>query len=579
VSEGIEFILELQAKLEGATKMAQALSNVERVMGRTDHAMTRLEVHGGGVLHHLTDWFKDFGKAASSSFTGMFTAEAAWDTLKEGVHLLKELVGEMFEAAAEGERTRMAFENMLGPEAGRQLLGNLDRFSGASEFGRSTVKGFAQELLDAGYSGQNLSLALSAVSDVAARSSNKMAGAQNALAALSRIMLTGTMDARALRMLRLAPKTVFAQMSRDFGLGLGELKKRLQSGKLRPEEVANSVFRALAAKGGGVLGRAGADMADSFGARWEKLKGALPAIFEHLEEAPGFKGFSDAVQSLVDDLSPEGTAGKQILAGLGNAFNQVGETVKSIDWVTGINTFVEVGGATIKVVGDIGSAFGTVLGIVKSTGDQVEDFLESLITLGHLTDKLGLTSIGDRESRQRAAINAEYAASPSAIAARAKHAVMGQRVRALRATVAMGDVTQLFPGLDQGLRLAAAVGPAGEAGKAVGKAAGEGIATGAQQGLGVHSPSAHFRWLGEMSARGFQDGLEMTPPSASARGLTGGGIELPASRGPVSISAPVTVHVAGSEASAEDIAEAVRAEVASAILGTLEQLGFVVGSA
>src|SRR2546421_9782969 len=104
--------------------MTRALTGVEKAVERTDRKIKTLE-HDGSILGN---WFRDFGKSAAESFTGLLAAEAVWDSFKEGASIVKELVSTMFEAAAAGERTKLAFGNMLGEEEGERLLGHPDRF-------------------------------------------------------------------------------------------------------------------------------------------------------------------------------------------------------------------------------------------------------------------------------------------------------------------------------------------------------------------------------------------------------------------------------------------------------------------
>jgi tape measure domain-containing protein len=544
MADGINFLLELQAKLEGATDMVRALTKIDRAAGKTHEALGKVEHKGEAVTHRMGGWFKELGHEVVKTFTGFLAAEAVWDSMKEGVHLIKDLAGEMINAAASAERTSLAFGNMLGPEEGETVLKNLERFSKASEFTDGPVKAFGQNLLDAGFAGDSLNLAMAAVTDVAARSPNKMEGAANAVQALSRAMLSGTLDARSLRSLKLSPKAVFAQMGKDLGIGAKQVEKNLQAGKIKIEDVVNSLFKAIAAKGGGVLGKTGADMADSFGARWEKFKNIPEQLFEGTANSPGLKALGDSLERLTKMFSPDSALGKSIVTGLAGGLNAFADALKRIDPVKLSDTLIKL--------------FSQLPGLIQTTLTVTEKFVSAVAWVYARTipgqivaAKLrGPKVVEDRPTMHDTALNA---LGPSGEAS-GKNFIRG-----------------IFK--DQGSGVA-------DAGSKVGEQFGGAVVAGAKEGLGAHSPSQEFAKLGRMSAEGYAQGLEMSPPSIGARSFldgvsapTGGG-----ARGPISVTAPVTIHIAGTDASPGDIAEAVRLEVPAQIIAALEQLGLAGGT-
>jgi tape measure domain-containing protein len=535
----IDFVLNLDAKLGGAADMSRALGKVDHAIEHTDGLFRRLEHNARHELHHIGDWFSELGTEATKSFTGMLAADAVWDSLKEGAHFIEEIVGEMINAGAEAQRTEMAFSNMLGPEEGEVLIGNLERFSRASEFLPKALKPMAMQLTDAGFSGEQLGLALSAVSDIAARSPNKMEGAANAVSGLSRAMLTGTLDARTLRMMRLSPRAVFKQMADDLGLGVKEVQKRLEQGKVKIDDVVNSLFKAIAAKGSGVLGKTGAEMADSFAAKWEKFKAIPEQLFEGTSKSPGLTTLGDSLDRVTKMFAPDTDLGKGIVKGLSGALNAFADAMTRIDPEKLSNTLIRL---FEKLPGLISNTITVVEKLVSGIAFIYEHTLPGQI----IKDKYFTSHTGmDRDLSRKIGQN-----------------VLDQPRE--------GGGPPLLPPAQQ---------MSGE-GYIRGQLFGEGVVKGAKEGLDAHSPSREFEELGRMSAKGYQQGLEMPPPSLAARTFLGGvsAPEAGGGRGPVSVTAPITVNVGGSQASPAEIAEAVRAEASRGILAALEEMGLAGGT-
>ncbi len=551
MAAGIEFLLELEAKLDGAVGMVKALKHVETAASKADAALKKSEKGAGGVLRKVGGWFRDFNKDAAKGFSGMFAANAVWDTLKGGalgaVHLMRSLGEELLHAAAEAERTRISFENMLGVDVADNLLGNLDRVAKSTEFTDGSLKGFTQTLIDAGFAGDDLNRALAATIDTAARSPNKMAGAQAAITGLERIMLTGSFDARSLRSMKLSPKAVFEQMSKDLGMSVKQVEKQMGAGKLKQADVLNSVFKAIAAKGGGTLGSAGAAMANTMGARLEKIKDILPNLFEELEKGPGFAKVSGFMGKLVAAFDPGSETGKKIIGGLGSILDHFGTLLAGVDldlWAGRLLTAMDY--------------FKSALTIGQSIGSTVIGFFSELAKLGEMIGDFAFGTVQAYESLVQFGDDAiEWIGN------------LGPRL--LEGALNAGRA--VWQGLKEGI--SSGVTSVGEAITGLGDSA-----IGGLRGLlGIHSPSAEFEYLGEMSAAGYAKGLEVRPPALAVGGFMDGAAAGGGGGGAVTVNAPVTVHVAGSNASASEIAEAVRMEVSSSILGALEQLGLSRGAA
>lgn len=393
--EGIEFLLELNAKLDGATKMVRELNRVEAALGHGDKAFKRMEEHGGGALHKLGDWFRELGGEATHTFTSMFAAQAVWDTMKEGVHEIKAMAVEMLEVAGHAERTRMAFENMLGVEPGHEMLEYLERVSKSTEFGVESVKQYGQELLEAGFDAGNLDRALASVADVASRSPDKMAGAGGAVAALSRAMLSGTIDARSLRRIKLAPGAFYKQMAGDLGISTKEVQKQLAAGKISKENLINSIFKALAIKGGGTLGAAGAKMSEGFEARWLKFREIGEEIFKGLADSPGLVKLGEVMQGITEIFDPKSPGGRSIIRGISETMTKVAEALGAVDWSSvgeGIIGSAKQAFAVIEAAAKVG---GSMVSALDSVWNASQEASRAVVKLASGKD-IGTTRTRDR---------------------------------------------------------------------------------------------------------------------------------------------------------------------------------------
>lgn len=565
-ANGMEWLLELNAKLDGAVKMVRELNRVEAAVGRADSALTKAERNARGVLPRMAGWFRDVGKAAVSDFLGHFAATAVWDSLKAGLGFVIDLGKQLFHAAAEAERTEIAFKNLFGAKVGGDMLAFLDAIAKHTEFTDGQLKSMGQSLAKAGLKGEMWKNALAGILDVAAMSPDKMAGAEAAMGAISRIMLTGSMDARALRALGLAPKEVFGQMAKDLGMGMDQVEKRLRDGKIRTDDVMNSLFKAISAKTGKPLGALGVEMSTTFGARMEKLKDVIPNLFEELSRSKGFAGVSNFLGRLVDAFSPESPAGAKIIAGLESIMNRLGAALATVDlekWAGRLVRAMELGAAGVALFARGVEVAGVALAAVSGAWE---------FAIGTGARALGAVMKFGGDAL------AYITTLPAKIYA---------------AATALG--TSLWQGMRDGV-----LGWVTGLGGAIDDMA-SGVVGKLKNMLGIRSPSRVFLGLGMMTAAGFAAGLAagqpmildgamatfapeaVMPASVAGAGYIGAGAAAASGGrsgiGSMSLSVPITVNVGGTTATADEIAEKVAREVPSQILAALEQLGLQGGIA
>jgi tape measure domain-containing protein len=523
-SEGIEFLLELNAKLDDATKMMRALRGVTDTVKKTDDSLKKAETRVS-LFGRLFTNSADQARKSWERFTERVAALGAWDVLKFGLATLRDagkwiahLGVEMVLAAAGAERTELAFTNMLGADKGRATLDYLEELSHHTEFTGDALKTMSQDFIDAGFSTDELKWALAATTDAAARATNKVAGAAEAAGVLQRVKLGGGVDARGLRRLGISAPDFFKQMAKDLGVSQKALQKQLQEGKVKTDNILNSIYKAMQKKSGKELGAVGEQMATTLSARLEKLKAVKEDLFQDLFHTEGYQQLSDILGNLAIDLGPNGRIGSKITAALGQVFGQVGDVLKTADWEKLSDTLIHLFqalppllNAVVKIVEGVGW-FGKLVG---ETAAKV--YLSTGVSSGQTDDEY-MAGIKRGLKGPRAAAPPPTA-GPKDFVAEARAARMGKR----------------------GLAAAAA-------------------APGTWQG--------DVQWdavSGTTVPRGTPT-TTMKPPSESARPPG------PWRPGPVNVSAPIHVNVEGSNASPEEIAKQIKLVVPSSIAAALEQI-------
>lgn len=392
---GVEFHMELSAKLDEATKMVQEMTKVEAEAAKLDKALGKAG-KSTTLLADITGKAGGSFRAVGSDMLGHLTALATFEGLKRLGEGFFDLGKEALQAAGEAERTRRSFEILLGDEPADQLLGFLDRLAEKTEFTDGALKGFAGALIKAGISGERLERAMAATIDLAAMTPDKMAGAANAIGLISKIQLKGGISERELVGAGISGEKFFKRVADETGIGIKDVEKKIGEGKVKANVLTEALYSELAAKTGKPLGGAGIAMSPTFLAQLEKTKDIIPNLFEELEKSAGFTEVTKGLNRLVMGLSPNSPAGGQIIRGLEGMIDHFGKLVSGIDFeawsgrlVTAIEIFTVLVDVGSKVGGELGmlfgkfSAFGESLGeTLYETTQLVGDFFNEAVKLG-----------------------------------------------------------------------------------------------------------------------------------------------------------------------------------------------------
>jgi hypothetical protein len=553
---GIQWMMELDAKLDGAKAMIKELTATEKAADDADRALKKMD-------HPSQHMWKEIMKGELAMKALEKGAELAWESIKKVV----ETGADMIKVAVGAERTSKVFENMLGKSEGKETLDYLEKFAELSEFTGAAVKGAGNELLRAGLRGADFRNAMGAAVDVAAQAPDKMEGLQEAVASFSRIALMGKVDARTLRGLRLDPHAVADQLSKDLGLSKETIKKQLTEGTLDGVKAMQSIFTVMERKTGKQLGGLGQDMADNMGARLEKLKEIPDEIFKSVKDTPGFAMLNDALGEILEAFGPSSASGKAVRAALGDLVNFVGKEIKEIDWKSvadGFASVVERAREWIepleKVVKLLGSMAGFVLDVGAIFGGSGGD-TPHVMSADQARDTPHVMSADQARDMQELFLK---------VGMRAGQKELNEGpVNALNAPWKQ-EAKNIVDGAGQVL----AAG-----GEKIGGTFGDGASKGFATKLEIESPSKVFARHGEMIAEGLAQGMESgsdrvsqasasvmpTPDTSGLRGGAGG-----FNAGGVTLNFEVNVG-GGSQSSASEIVDELNTRLPSVLLAALEQ--------
>ncbi len=560
-AESLEFLLDLDAKVDGADRMLDFIDNAGRGFKQLDDAATKAtktteraekasqhaagahEKHGHAVwqLGHQYEYVKN----GIHEFAEALGLVLAFEVIEKLVDKVKELGEEIIHAAAKAERTDKSFKLLLGEHEGGEVLEEIKQITEYTEFAQEKVIDLTAGLLRVGFAGDGLRRARAAALDLAALPGGNL---EDAASALERIQRTGRVDNRTLGGIGFGEKDFLKQLSARTGKPSEVLKKEMEKGKLDVNQALESLYDLIHKRTGKALGAAGVAMSETLGARITHLKDVPEEIFKAMAKGEAFERFSKKVGDLVKMLNPEGEVGGKLAKGLEKIVTKAVDLFEHVD-------FEKVGNYLVDFLDKLP-------GRVESAGEVLSAFAAIFKTVWWFVDGVG-TSLGELAAKVYLATTAvvDWVAS-------LYDTVVGAAAKLFEAAADLGKA--IWQGLKDGIMggityVTDAVASMGDA--VVGKL--KGI-------LGIHSPSTVFAGLGEMSGEGYLQGLDSSigqmsdsvPAGAFARPAQGAGF------GPIQVTVNVTTNVggghAGSEAGGEEIGHQVAAAVEAILPGALQ---------
>ncbi len=615
MSDGIKYDWAIDAKLasveagvktldqaiKNTDKLAMATKGAETEFDRLSKRLSELEAPGKlqslkakiAELEHPTkkthEGFKGVGHAIEETkgkaigFGEAIGAVLAFEFLKEGVGLIREIGSEIIKAAAGSERMALSFKLVAGNEGARELLHWIDKIASKTEYTDDQLKGWSIQLLNAGVKVKDVDKYIAAGLDVAAKGGD-MGGA---IDALSRANLTGKIEGRALRGLRIGMEQI--KTLPEFK---GLTDKQLDA-KLEKTPITKAQVMKLIAGSDNQLGDLGLQAGQTMGARIKNLKTLPEQYMQKFEESPAFETFKEKLGEIFDSLDPNSERGEKIFKSLERSFTKVVDVVASINfehWAEVIET---------KVV----PAFETITGMIKPIVDAVMQMIDGFKIMGKGVEVMqslspaGLAKSGFGYFKEL--LTGSKDGEPGRVE-RANKALLGSSPL-MAGAADMGAGFNLKDWQAQHRNDAAEyLGVSVPRGMAKGITDGASLVSAASDELGMsaidamsskldaHSPSRVFEDLGANAGQGFilgidksKRGIDDVVQGAFAIPAPGGGRTLGAMGGDITISIPVTVHGGGGADADElgrQLGEKVREVVLPMLIDALEQAGAEAGA-
>jgi hypothetical protein len=595
MADGLEWLLKLDAQVDGALKMIRVLKDnedglksVERALGKTEAASGHAErghkkhadgaKHLEGALHRLVhagiEPFLERAKRIAEFEFIRKGVDAILDAPGELIEKVRELGSEILRAAGAAEEAEITMKALFGGEDAEKLLDYSERIADKTNETDDVVKSMMRDLGNAGFKvGDDMERALRAASDLGALSGRGAAGAQEAAAMLERLQNMGEMNPRMLNAFGLKREDFWHELSRQTGTGIETLKKQMDKGKVDIEMTKAAIYTLITEKTHQGLGGLGGDIGQDLNSRMMRLKNAPDRIFDAMQKSAGFAKISDLIGSLGDALSPSSPGGQQIIMGLTSIVDKVGEMAKGFD----VNRFVtDLTTTILPAVKDIVNRLATVdwgrgmdvlkngLKIIKPTIDAIGKMMDFAATFHEGTNSVA----GGIGSIVKGALHPidTWKATLHQVTGKMADALTGSG-KAAGAGLALG-MSQSRPGV-----------------AAQSQALAMSSVDAVSSSLDIHSPSRVFRRLGEMSATGFEEGLARGQDSVRSASMSLVAPEAPAAGGgsaPVSISLGgihISVAGGGADGVVDEIAAKLERILPAKFVEALEAAGMQMGAA
>lgn len=600
MADGVEFLLKLDAQLDGALKMIRTITDVEKGLGRAEAAISRTEhaTRAAGEGHkkhakdaeHLEGVFHRLIHSGMDPFLHKAKEIAEFEFIRRGVDKLLELPGELahavFELGAEilktagkAEEASIVFGALFGTEDAEKLLEYSEKIANVTGMTSEQMKSIMATLGKSGFKpGEDMERAVRAASDLGVLSGRGAAGAEDAANMLARLQSFGEIQARQLVAFGINQGDFWTELSRQTHTGVATLKKEMTAGKVDIEYTKAAIYTLLSKKTHQGLGGLTGDVGQDFNSRLTRLKNVPDRIFEAMSKSPAFSRISEFIGKLGDALNPDSAFGQNLISGIGATLGHVADAFESIDIGNVVHVITDDVIPAIKFMAD------NFVPVIDAIAQMIDGFRMIAKAVGVVIE--GLKVVQDL--------------SPASLLKNGAHMV-------------------LHP-VDSAREMAAGGGPFGDARKGfsdlikkleepmygLGSSAGKGMSRGLQSTvrdvrsatadvgmssinamqstLDSHSPSRVFEKIGEAAATGYTQGLAGSkgdvadatasmvymPPTASRPG-----------RSP-SVNLTINVHADGGgdgKQVAETIADHLREQVPAIIAATFQKLQIEMGAA
>jgi tape measure domain-containing protein len=327
MADPLEWLFQITDKMSGpAERIANALGKTENSLKHAEHATTSFEKAAEKAEEQSKDLLKELLKFGGiglgiEAIAGLF--EKVGEMASEAVHKVFELGEETIKAAAKAQRSEASFKLLLGDEGGKEALEYIEKIRANTELTGAELRQVAQSLIASGFKAEDFGKVLPAALDVGAIKGGGIANIQEAAAMLGRINLSGKVEGRSLRALGLSEDDVLSRIAVLTGKAKDEIKKGMQTGDIKPDDVLHGVYEAIAAKEKGVLGTAGVEASKSVEAQLHHLTTLPEEYMERLSKSEGFAKFGGFLENLLKALDPDSPFGQEVLKRITDIFDQI----------------------------------------------------------------------------------------------------------------------------------------------------------------------------------------------------------------------------------------------------------------
>lgn len=605
----LEFLLELDAKVDGALKMIRVLTETETVLGKAEHAINKTEATSrkavGGhekhatVVKRLEHAIEHMVHAGLEPMLERFKAIAEFHFIRRAVDAILEaperliekvieLGNEILHVAAKTEALEKSFKFALGAEAGEEALEWADKLSKVTQYTDDEIKGMVLSLSKAGLEGQRLEDAIRGALDIAALSPDRLGGMQEAVASLSKMARTGVIDNRALAGLGIGAKD-FAKLDRFKGKSRKDIAKLMEEGKV----TENEVYKLITMKTGQALGGAGAAMGDTLQASLLHVKDLPEQYMEKFSRSPALDLVRNKIGEVLTALDPDSPRGARIFASLERSILMIVDVFSRIDvekaaltietkLVPAFESMTHAIGPFVDVLSKVVDVIQTIFQVVKAS-NPVMLAKEAIDLIRHPIDAGNKVLAGEGAMGAMFGLTQKFnTATATALGAVGKEiAGVGQSSK--------GDVSAyLGVGKNVAMGVAAGIKSGTSVTTAATKDMGAATVSALQKSWQIRSPSRVFENIGAQAAAGLAMGLE------GGRGpverATAEIVDIPrASSGAGASARSVTVEVGGihitvhlgpeaSKASGDEIADRIAELVPAKLAAALEKIALEMGT-
>ena len=578
---------------DGLSAVSELIDLLEELQGAADVDFSGLST-GIEDVAKSTEGLDDSSAGASSSVGGMAVElEAAAEIAGRVVGALKAIVGALVslaEHAIAANDFRGDLEDLYGvllqdSEAGYRFYTEMDALAATLPKSAKDVQELSQQLLAAGLSADRMADTIRTLTTVqvalgkgGAQAADKIKNTIDKALALGKF----TLEAKNLRGTGVSIDAVVAQIAKDTGKSLDEVKRELDAGKVAVGTGIDALNKVVAAKFGDIAGRQMLDLDTQI----TKLKDSFRTLFEGADPGELLKGLKE-IADVFSVATPAGKALQFVITQLMNALFGVGAQgaplvakvlkgliiimlqayIMTIPWIRKIGDLTKqfldwakgssVVSSVLKGLLVVGVALGVLIAaITVGLGAFVTAVVAPFVAIGTIIAVVGgkiMEKVGDIKKAVEDFFNA-----PGTL---------------LEKFVKLGSdiVDGIIKGLTDGAKRL------GDAVKNLGSDALKGV----KSTLGIASPSKEFAKVGRFAGEGFALGMESASPTINAvtESVAGGsmasaGQGATASGGRGGVTVNLTVNVSGSGSSADEIAEI----LPSVITDVFEQLAMSGGA-